>query len=315
VYSVVLAAVLTAGPAAPAHGWGGCHGCSGGYNAFSCGGCYGCYGGCYGCCGGCYGCWGFGPYNSCYGCSGVGVFYGAPSIRVYSGAFGCCNGCCGGWSAPYYTGSGYAAYSSCYGCCGGSIVVPPGPPAPVMPKLPEPTKTSLSPNAATVIVKAPIDVRITANGQAIERTASEQTFATPDLEPGQTYRYEFKAETKRDGKTVESTKKIEVQAGKESRVEFGDLTGATTAGPAHVAITAPADARVTVDGVAFPATNGTKRTFDTPMLEGGRTYYYTVVIEMNRGGRVAAESRRLLLEAGKTATVEFTEPAVESASR
>jgi uncharacterized protein (TIGR03000 family) len=315
-YSVVLAAMLTAGPAtAPA--WGhGCNGCCGGYNAFSscCGGCYGCCGGCYGCCGGySYGC--CGGYSSCFGCCGY---------SSYSSYYGCC----GGWQPSYY---------GCYGCgggCCGGVIAPPAATAPVMPKLPDPAARPTRPDArtaptapvmpklpdpkkeasaaapATVVVKASLDVHITVNGKLAERTKAEQVFTTPDLEPGRTYSYEFQAEAVRDGKTIMRTRKVIVKAGQESKADFSDLTPAD--GPAHVTITAPADARVTVDGVEIPAT---ARAFNTPTLEAGRKYYYTVKMAMTRDGRAVNDSKHVVVESGKDVTVEFTEPAVATAGK
>src|SRR6202022_1479640 len=96
-------------------------------------------------------------------------------------------------------------------------------------------------------------------------------------------------------------------AGEESQVDFTNLTGAPKPadGAAHVAVKAPLDAKVTVDGVAFPANGTTVRSFDTPRLEGGRTYYYTVKMEVQRDGRTVSDSRRVLLEAGKDVSVDF----------
>jgi uncharacterized protein (TIGR03000 family) len=236
-YSVVLAAMLTAGPAvAPA--WGhGCNGCCGGYNAFSscCGGCCGgYYSGCcggysYGCCGGySYGC--CGGYSSCFGCCGYS------SLSSYYG-------CCGGWHSPYYSScwgsccGGWQPVYSC-GCCGGVVVSPEtAPVAPDMPKTGQKKETSAA-APATVIVKAPLDVRVTVNGAVTERTKTEQVFTTPALDAGRSYSYEFKAEAVRDGKTVTRTQKVVVKAGRQSDADFSDLTIASA--PAHVTITAPA---------------------------------------------------------------------------
>jgi uncharacterized protein (TIGR03000 family) len=335
-YSVVLAAMLTTGPAqAPewfgCHGCHGCcggfcHGCCGGYNAFSCCGgfCHGCCGGYSSCCGGCYG--------SCYGGSG-----GYPSYWSCSGTcFGCCNGsgwysCCGGNSGyGFCSGSGWVRdcsagwmVASCTGCSGsypsyGAVTAAPvtyttAPEAPPMPKLPEPVEKSpqvKGPAPATVIIKAPMDVRISVNSQPTERQSAEQIFTTPDLQPGKTYSYDFKAEVQRDGQTVIRTQTVTVRAGRESRVDFSDLARADT--PAHVAIKAPADARVTVDGVEVPAA---MRAFDTPALEAGRTYYYTVAAELTRGGRKVSDSRRVLVSAGQDVSVEFTDAGVTTAGK
>ena len=114
----------------------------------------------------------------------------------------------------------------------------------------------------------------------------------------------------RDGKTVTRTQTVIVKAGQESRADFSDLTAAD--GPAHVTITAPADAHVTVDGVEVPAS---ARTFSTPALEAGRTYYYTVTAEMTRDGRKVSDSRRVVVAAGQDVSVEFTEAGVTTAGK
>ena len=308
-YSVVLAAMLTAGPAA-APAWGhGCNGCCGGYNAFSsscCGGCcggysYSCCGGCcggysYGCCGGyssCFGCCGYSSYSSYYGCCG------GSHPTYYSSCWG---SCCGGWQPVYSNGC-------CGGCCGG-VIVAPAMTAPVMPKLAEPKKETSIAAPATVVVKAPLDVHITVNGKLAERANAEQVFTTPELDAGRAYSYEFRAEAIRDGKTVTRTRKVIVKAGQESTAEFNDLT--LSDGPAHVIIAAPADARVTVDGVEIPAT---ARTFNTPTLEAGRKYYYTVKMALTRDGRAVNDAKRVVLESGKDVKVEFKEPAVATAGK
>ncbi len=283
-YSVVLAAMLTTGPAqAPA--WGlGCHGCCGGYNAFSCCGGYSCCGGWSSCCGGHSCC---GGWSSCCGgwssCCGGGWYTAGYNYPAY---WGCCGyasafGCCG------YSSRCGGAWSSGYSCCGGGwyrraagwvpvpvvpggVVAPPGTAAPPpMPKLPEPVEkqSATAPAAATVVIKAPMDVRITVNGQATDRQSAEQIFTTPDLQPGKTYSYDFRAEAVRGGKTVTRTQTVIVKAGQESRADFGDLTAADA--PAHVTITAPADARLTVDGVEIP---GLARMFSTPPLLAGRCF-------------------------------------------
>jgi uncharacterized protein (TIGR03000 family) len=251
-------------------------GCCGG----CCGGCYGCCGGCWGCCGGCYGCCG-----GCYGCWG--------------GCYGGCYGCYG-----------------CYGCCGG--VVAPGAVAPVGPKLPaapkkEEKKTAYLGNAAAVLLKAPAGVRLSVEGLAIPRTAIEETFRTPDLEPGYAYTYTFKAEAVVEGRPVAFTKSVRVQSGQTSEADFTKLT---TEGKdvAKVTVKLPADARLYVDNVVCPLSSDT-RTFNTPDLEVGRTYYYTLKAEVVRDGVARARSTRVLVEAGKDVTVEFKDLPVQSVSR
>ncbi len=179
-----------------------------------------------------------------------------------------------------------------------------------MPSLPPPKSTAASSNQATVVVTAPLDATLMANGQSIEHTKTEQVFTTPDLNPAKTYVYEFQAVVVRDGKTVTRDQRVMVKAGERSRADFSELSRDDA--PARVTIQAPADAKVTVDDVEVPATS---RTFKTPTLESGRMYYYTVKAQMMRGGKVVRDSKRVLLEAGKDVTVEFKEPGVTTAAK
>src|SRR5579884_3661421 len=199
-YSVVLATVLTAGGVAPDCHFGvsfGCHGCHGCWGGCS-GGCWGsCYGGCWGgCSGGCYGgCWG-----SCYGgCWGSG--YAGNVGTAYPSYWGCSGGCYG------------SCFGSCYGGCFGGYSTPvipavPGgsaeplttPPQKTAPGDQKPTGSleSRQKASATVIVKAPANARLLVNGLPMALKGTEQTFATPALEVGRSYAYNFQVDTVQD---------------------------------------------------------------------------------------------------------------------
>jgi len=190
-----------------------------------------------------------------------------------------------------------------------ATTVPTAPATPVMPKLPEPNRVEAS-APATVVVKAPADVRVTVNGQLAMRNGTEESFTTPTLQPEQTYAYEFKAEAVRDGHTVTRTRRVFVWAGRTSRVDFNDLkTEAEGPGDnsAKVTVVVPADAQLWVDGVPVPATAGKQRSFDTPKLKAGLNYFYTLTAEVNRDGQKRSARRRVNVAAGKQVTVEFNE--------
>src|SRR5262245_7116538 len=87
----------------------------------------------------------------------------------------------------------------------------------------------------------------------------------------------------------------------------------TEAAPARITVHVPADAKVTVDGVECPLTSGA-RTFDTPKLQPGQQFYYTVQAEVVRDGKTRTETKRVIFEAGRKIDVEFSLP-VETASR
>jgi len=299
-YSVVLAAMMTVTPAAPDHFGFGCHGCYGccGYsNCFGWSGCCGCYG-CYGCYGGCYGC-----YGSCYGCYGC---YGYTCHGCYG-----CGGCYG-----YTWYSYYPAYSGCCGCGGGSVIVLPGNVVPEKPKLPKPNeekkkKKDDDDDVSRVTITAPADVSLTVDGQPLAMQGTRRTFETPALEAGHIYSYVFRAEGQRDGKVIVRERKVTVRAGEAAQVDFSDLY---QSGTARVTFALPADAKLFVENVPIPT--GKTRTFETPALEAGRHYTYTMRAEVLRDGRTMSQEKRVDVEAGQQVTVEFKElPAVQAAQR
>ena len=75
---------------------------------------------------------------------------------------------------------------------------------------------------------------------------------------------------------------------------------------ARVTVKLPEDAKLYVDGIPCPL-KSSPRTFQTPKLEPGRTYAYTLKAEVTRDGRTLSESRQVTLRAGKPVTVEFGE--------
>jgi len=164
-----------------------------------------------------------------------------------------------------------------------------------------------------VVLKAPANVQLSIEGQNIPRSTSEETFRTPELEPGSSYTYTFKATVVRDGRTVAFTKQVKVRAGQTSEADFTKLT---TEGKdiARVTVKLPAEARLYVDNVPCPLTSAT-RSFDTPELDVGRTYYYTLKAETIRDGEKRTATKRVVVEAGKQVMVEFADLPVAAASR
>jgi uncharacterized protein (TIGR03000 family) len=333
-YTIVLATMLTTGTAAPDWGCRGCYGC--------CGGCWGCCGGCWGCCGGCWGCCGGGCWGCCGGCYGCyGCYGGWGGFAPYGWGSGYPYYPYSGWGIGFY-GSCYGCWGTCFGChgcygcygcvgCYGGValaapvmaapalgapatVVPAAPVLPAQPRKEEEQKKSTSlGNAAEVIVKAPADVQLSVEDRDIPRTAGEQAFHTPALEPGYSYTYTFKARVVRDGKTVAYTKQVKVQAGQTSTADFTKLA-AEGKDSARIVVKLPAEARLYVDNVLCPLTSAT-RSFTTPELDAGQKYYYTLKAEVVRGGETRTVRKRVIVEAGKEVMVEFNELPLQTVSR
>lgn len=83
---------------------------------------------------------------------------------------------------------------------------------------------------------------------------------------------------------------------------------------ARVTVKLPSDARLWVENVLCPLTSG-ERTFNTPTLQPGRQYFYTLKVEVNRNGRALSENRRVYLSGGQQITVDFTTVNTASARR
>ena len=211
---------------------GGCYGggCWGG-------GCYGggCYGGgCWG--GGCYGggCWGGGCYGG--GCWGGSPYHAAPPATM---------------PAPRRSGYFGPGETTLPGPGGNQRfdrdrmppdgVQPdrreernapdrnqrtppdaenPGTNSPNRNESPKPPEEVRAPTPATIIVTLPADATLTIDDTPTRSTAARRTFVSPPLDPGKTFHYTLKAQAMRGGEAVTDTQRIEVRAGKATRVEL-----------------------------------------------------------------------------------------------
>src|SRR5439155_15670339 len=73
---------------------------------------------------------------------------------------------------------------------------------------------------------------------------------------------------------------------------------------ARITVRLPAEARLYIDGTLCPLTSDT-RTFNTPALESGRRYFYTMRMEVNRDGQPVRESRRVIVAPGERVDVNL----------
>ncbi len=80
---------------------------------------------------------------------------------------------------------------------------------------------------------------------------------------------------------------------------------------AKLVVELPADAKLYIDDLPMKTTSGV-RSFNTPTLEPGQTYYYMVRAEVVRDGKPVTESRRILVRAGQTAKASFKDMEAET---
>jgi uncharacterized protein (TIGR03000 family) len=85
---------------------------------------------------------------------------------------------------------------------------------------PKPPEEVRAPAPATIFVTLPADAALTIDDTPTRSRAALRTFVSPPLDPGQTYHYTLKAEALRGGKAVTANQRIEVRAGRATRVEL-----------------------------------------------------------------------------------------------
>jgi uncharacterized protein (TIGR03000 family) len=78
-----------------------------------------------------------------------------------------------------------------------------------------------------------------------------------------------------------------------------------TEGPATILVNLPADARLSVDGVATTSTSE-RRTFNTPALPVGEQFQYTLRAEILRDGRTIVETQQVNVRGGEETVVDFS---------
>jgi uncharacterized protein (TIGR03000 family) len=83
---------------------------------------------------------------------------------------------------------------------------------------------------------------------------------------------------------------------------------------ATVMVELPADATLTIDGEATSSTSAT-RVFQTPDLEPGQTFHYTLRAQVECDGQVQTVTRRVEVRAGEQTRVSLPLPATAVAAR
>jgi uncharacterized protein (TIGR03000 family) len=98
-------------------------------------------------------------------------------------------------------------------------------------------------------------------------------------------------------------KNSEPDGGDKKKISPPDGEGAAAmAAPATLIVNLPADAKLTVDGKITKSTSAT-RTFSSPPLELGRTYYYSLEAEVVRDGEPLRVHQEVAVQGGKETRV------------
>jgi uncharacterized protein (TIGR03000 family) len=213
-YTVVLLAAMTAGPASTGQGF--THACSG--------------------CRGCYGCWG--------GFSGSGYNYMVghgyqSAFTVYApvagaNAFGCngCYGCYGGWTCYGVPLPGHGTWHE-----GAPAAAVPDKTKPQVEETPLPKEEKSKDKKkeeevrARLMIDVPADAKVFLDGQLLDSPVAQRVFTTPVLVPGHVYYYDLKVEVVRAGQPVAETQRIILQPGQLATARFPNLNPDATIAP------------------------------------------------------------------------------------
>lgn len=94
----------------------------------------------------------------------------------------------------------------------------------------------------------------------------------------------------------------------------GEKKKASTAAPATIVVSLPADARLIVDGNGTTSSTD-RRVLVTPELQYGSTYVYTMQAEVVRNGQTVAQTQQVNVRGGETTAVQFSFPTQGVASK
>jgi uncharacterized protein (TIGR03000 family) len=237
-------------------------------------------------CHGCHGCYGYPGYyrSTCHGCTG----YYSSCYGCYGSCHGCygCRGCYGSWGYSYYS----AGCSGCWGCSGGGVVI-------AMPAYSTCHGCWGCYGTVVTMPSAPV-------------IAPPRMPGAGDLSVTPTTMGEREAIEKLLKELRE--KKIKKDKDK-GPPEESSAPAAPSPAVARVTVNLPANARLWVDQVECPLSSAV-RSFDTPLLQPGQTYYYTLRMEVPGSG-APSESRRVLVSAGGQVTVDFNAAAVTATAQ
>jgi uncharacterized protein (TIGR03000 family) len=84
--------------------------------------------------------------------------------------------------------------------------------------------------------------------------------------------------------------------------------------PATIVVELPADAKLLIDDTTTTST-GANRVFQSPELNPGKTYRYTLTAEVVRNSKPVKIEQVVEVKAGETTPVRMTEPTVSAAQR
>jgi uncharacterized protein (TIGR03000 family) len=143
------------------------------------------------------------------------------------------------------------------------------------------------------------------NGERTAQTGTDRRFKSPPIDPNKDYSYEVKARWLENGKPVERTQTVLVQANQRLTVDL-----AKPVEVAHFKVVVPAgDAEVWLNGQRTAQT-GTDRRFQSPPITPGKDYSYEVKARWLENGQAVERTETIVVQAGKAVSVNLSKTAL-----
>lgn len=166
--------------------------------------------------------------------------------------------------------------------------------------------------SAKLTVHVPEDAQVFINGAATTSTGSLRSFVSRHLSRNYRYTYEVRVTAERDGKLIEETKTVKLEAGRSAELNFA-LNASQV--ETFVKLNVPEDALVTLAGNATKSTGAT-RNFRTTTLQQGQSWAnYKIVVTVERNGETLAQEKTLELTAGDSVEFDFDFDELKVAAR
>ena len=174
-------------------------------------------------------------------------------------------------------------------------------PANPSPATPDSTRTQTG--DAVLTVTLPEDAKIYVNGRLTKTPGKERSYVSRNLQKGQQYSYEVRADLDINGKRVSHTKVVEMSAGVKKSIEFDFDQSATVV--TSVTLHVPDDAQVSLGGLDTKA-SGSLRLFSTTKLSAGKSWdKYPIEVSVERDGKTVTQKRLIDIAAGESLDVRF----------
>ncbi len=212
-----------------------------------------------------------------------------------------------GYGPGYYPGY-YAPGYDCY---------PPVLPLTAPPPLAVPVGEANRPtdNLAHLEIRSPgTDTEVWLNGVRTKQTGTEQRYKSPPIHPGEKYSYEVRARWTENGKPVEVTRTVLVQANERVNVELVSPAAAGENNVARFQIRSPgADTEIWLNGVRTRQT-GAEQRYQTPPIPAGQAFSYQVRARWTENGKPVEVTRSVLIHSQDQLSIDLAQPTL-AASR